>query len=76
MWFRAVLKKEQFCAVIFKIPLWPVNQPRIYLWFRAVVKKEQFCVVILKHLSLPVNKLWFTCGFVQWLKRSSLVWLL
>ena len=32
-------------------------------------------MVILKHLFWPVNKPRFTCGFVQWLKRSSFVWL-
>ena len=31
-------------------------------------------MVILKHLFWPVNKPRFTCGFVQWLKRSSFVW--
>ena len=31
--------------------------------------------LFLKHLFWPVNKSWFTCGFVQWLKRSSFVWL-
>ena len=32
-------------------------------------------MVVLKHLLWPVNKPRFTCGFVQWLKKRSFVWL-
>ena len=61
LWFRAVVKKEQFCVVILKHLFWPVKKPRFPCDFVQCLKRSSFVWLFLKD------------SFGQLINRCSLV---